>query len=381
MAKSEEEFRIHFNFNVRSNEQLVDHTSGQYLSMIELPQPDDFHHHLRDGAQMKSIVPLVADAFGRAIVMPNLVPPIRTTNEAAHYRQRILDAVPPGRTFEPLMTLYLTDSTTAEEIVKAKQSGIVIGAKLYPAGATTNSESGVTSIGNIQAVLQTMEDIGLPLLVHGEVTDAEVDVFDREKVFIDTILRPLTERHPHLRIVLEHITTQDAVDFIQSRTNPDGSPNMNVAATVTAHHLLYNRTDLFRGGIHPHLFCLPILKREPHRTALLQAATSGDPRFFLGTDSAPHSIAAKETSCGCAGIVTAHAALELYAEAFDSVGKITALAGFASVHGQRFYGLPVSERKVRLVWKEWTVPEVIAFGEGELRPLRAGEVIRWQRVF
>jgi dihydroorotase len=209
------------------------------------------------------------------------------------------------------MTLYLTDSTTAEEIVKAKESEIVIGAKLYPAGATTNSESGVTSISNIQAVLQTMEDVGLPLLVHGEVTDAVVDVFDREKVFIDTILRPLTERHPHLRIVLEHITTQNAVDFIQSRTNPDGSPNMNVVATVTAHHLLYNRTDLFRGGIRPHLYCLPILKREPHRTALLQAATSGDPRFFLGTDSAPHSIAAKETSCGCAGIFTAHAALAL----------------------------------------------------------------------
>jgi dihydroorotase len=349
--------------------------------MIELPLPDDFHHHLRDGPQMQSIVPIVAHAFGRAVVMPNLVPPIRTTEEATQYRQRILDAVPAGRNFDPLMTIYLTDNTTAAEIVNAKESGIIIGAKLYPAGATTNSESGVTSIDSIQAVLQAMEDVGLPLLVHGEVTDAAVDVFDREKVFIDTILRPLTERHPQLRIVLEHITTQDAVQFIRSRTNPDGSPNMNVTATITAHHLLYNRSDIFRGGIRPHMYCLPILKRELHRAALLEAATSGDPRFFLGTDSAPHSVAAKETSCGCAGIFTAHAALELYAEAFDSVGKITALAGFASVHGQRFYGIPVSERKVRLVRKEWMVPEAYAFGEGELRPLRAGEVIRWRREF
>jgi dihydroorotase len=348
--------------------------------MIELPVPDDFHHHLRDSEEMNSILPLVVAQFGRAVVMPNLQPPIRTVEDAAAYRSRILNALPAGSTFEPLMTIYLTDSTTAEQIVEAKASDIVVGAKLYPAGATTNSEFGVTSFELLDPALRKMEEVGLPLLVHGEVTDSDVDVFDRERVFIERVLKPIVAKYPRLRVVMEHITSKEAVDFILSCCDANGQPRPNIGATITAHHLLYSRNALFLGGIRPHMYCLPILKRESHRQALLRAATSGDPRFFLGTDSAPHSVTTKQSDCGCAGIFTGHAALELYAEAFDSVGKIDALPAFASVFGQRFYGLPTSPVTIRLVREDWTVPESYPFGNSQVRPLRAGEVIRWKKV-
>lgn len=349
--------------------------------MIELPQPDDFHHHLRDGDEMRSILPLVAQEFKRAVVMPNLKPPVRTVAEAQAYRARIMDALPPESTFEPLMIIYLTDNTTVEDVAEAKASGVIIGAKLYPAGATTNSEFGVTDLEHLTPVLRKMEEVQLPLLIHGEVVDAAVDFFDREKVFLETVLRRIVVGFPQLRIVLEHITTREAVDFIRSCCDGDGNPAMNIGATITAHHLLYSRNALFEGGLRPHMFCLPILKGEQDRQALLQAATSGDPRFFLGTDSAPHRVSAKQSACGCAGIFTGHAALELYAEAFDSVGRIGALPDFACTFGQGFYGLPLhTTSAVRLVREDWTVPESYPFGGGEVRPLRAGEIIRWKRV-
>jgi dihydroorotase len=339
--------------------------------MIELPVPDDFHHHLRDNDEMKSILPLVVAQFGRAVAMPNLQPPIRTVEDAAAYRSRILNALPAGSTFEPLMTIYLTDSTTAEQIVDAKASGIVVGAKLYPAGATTNSEFGVTSFERLDPALRKMEEVALPLLVHGEVVDSDVDVFDREGVFIERVLKPIVAKHPRLRVVMEHITTKEAVDFILSCCDANGQPRPNIGATITAHHLLYSRNALFLSGIRPHMYCLPILKRESHRHALLRAATSGDPRFFLGTDSAPHSVTSKQSDCGTRCARTVRRGVR---------HSLDALPAFASVFGQRFYGLPTSPVTVRLVREDWTVPESYPFWISQVRPLRAGEVIRWKKV-
>jgi len=338
---------------------------------ISLTRPDDWHLHLRDGALMAAVLPDTARRFARAIVMPNLKPPVTTTAQAAAYRERIVAALPAGMSFQPLMTLYLTDNTTPDEIRSAKASGFVHGVKYYPAGATTNSDSGVTDIAKCHAALAAMEEVGMPLLVHGEVTNPKVDVFDREEVFIDTVLAPLLVRFPRLRVVLEHITTRQAVDFVESAP-------AHVAATITVHHLLYNRTDMFAGGIRPHMYCLPVLKREEHRWALLAAATGGNPKFFLGTDSAPHARHTKETACGCAGIYTAHAAIELYAEAFESVDALPRLEAFASFHGADFYGLPRNTEKITLVKEAWSVPAVLAFGESGLVPLRAGELVAWR---
>lgn len=338
---------------------------------LTLTRPDDWHVHLRDGAALAHTVPAMARYFGRAIVMPNLVPPARTTAEAGAYRERILAARPAGSAFEPLMVLYLTDNTSPAEIVKAKASGFVQAVKLYPAGATTNSDSGVTSVENVRAVLEKMAEVGLPLLIHGEVTHGDVDIFDREKVFLDTILEPLVKNIPGLRIVLEHITTGDAADFVNSAP-------ANVGATITAHHLLFNRNHMLVGGIRPHYFCLPVLKRRTHQEALLKAATSGSPKFFLGTDSAPHAKGAKENACGCAGSYTAHAAIELYAEAFESVAALDKLEGFASFHGADFYGLPRHTDSITLIKESWLVPESYAFGENVVVPIRAGAEIAWR---
>jgi len=341
------------------------------MNRISLTRPDDWHLHLRDGPAMASVLADTARQFARAIVMPNLRPPVRTTQEALHYRERILGALPEGVEFEPLMTLYLTDNTPVEEIARAKLSGGVHGVKLYPAGATTNSDAGVTRISRCFAALEKMEQLGLPLLIHGESTDPAVDVFDREKAFIEEILGPTVERFSGLKIVLEHITTRDAVQYVEV-TGP------NVGATITAHHLLLNRNALFLGGVRPHHYCLPVLKREEHREALVEAAISGNPKFFLGTDSAPHPRKEKEAACGCAGVYTAHAALELYAAAFEEAGALDRLEGFASHHGADFYGLPRNKGNVTLVREEWTVPKTIRFGEEELVPLRAGETIPWK---
>jgi len=341
------------------------------MDRITLTRPDDLHLHLRDGAALAAVLADTARRFARAIVMPNLRPPIRTTEEALAYRDRILAALPPGAEFEPLMTLYLTDDTPAEEIARAKISGRVFGVKLYPAGATTHAEEGVTRISRCFHTLEKMQDLGLPLLVHGESTDPAVDVFDREKAFIEEILGPLVARFPDLRIVLEHITTRDAVQYVEV-TGP------NIAATITAHHLLMNRNAMFLGGIRPHHYCLPVLKREEHREALLEAATSGNPKFFLGTDSAPHGRRAKEAACGCAGMYTAHAALELYATAFEEAHALEKLDDFASAFGARFYGLPRNHGSVTLVRETWTIPETLGFGDDELVPLRAGETIQWR---
>ena len=343
------------------------------LNEIDIIIPDDFHHHFRDGECLKDVVKHVSNRFGRAIAMPNTKPPIRTTQEALSYKKRIYAGLPDDVVFEVLMTIYLTDHTTPEELYKAKKSGIVYACKLYPAGATTNSEFGVTNISNIESCLETMSEIGLPLLVHGEVTDKDVDIFDREKVFIERILKPIIKRHPKLKIVMEHITTKNAVDFVKS-CGP------NIAATITAHHLLYNRNELFKGGICPHYYCLPILKRELHRKALVEAATSGSSKFFLGTDSAPHTVSSKESACGCAGIFTAHAGIELYAEAFDNVGKLHMLEGFASKFGSDFYGLKNNTRKIKLIKKDWLVPKIYKFGTSHVRPLRAGEHVHWTIV-
>ena len=338
---------------------------------ITLIRPDDWHLHLRDGEALRSVVADSARCFARAIVMPNLKPPVVTAAQAQAYRGRILAALPRGSRFTPLMTLYLTDNTTRQEISTAKASGIVHAVKYYPAGATTNSDFGVTDIRRCFPVLEAMAEQGLPLLVHGEVTDPGVDIFDRERVFIERELARLVQRFASLRIVLEHITTADAVDFVRSAP-------ATVAATITAHHLLLNRNALFSGGVRPHHYCLPVLKRELHRKALEQAATSGNPKFFLGTDSAPHERKTKEAGCGCAGIYTAHAAIELYAEAFEAAGALDKLEAFASWFGADFYGLPRNTETITLRRQAWTVPDRVGFGQGELVPLRAGEAIAWR---
>ncbi|WCE08990.1 dihydroorotase [Pseudomonas sp. JBR1] len=338
---------------------------------ITLARPDDWHIHLRDGAALPQTVADAAREFGRAIVMPNLVPPVRTAEQAAAYRERILAARPAGSRFEPLMVLYLTDRTSPEDVRSAKASGFVHAAKLYPAGATTNSDSGVTSLDNLFPTLEAMAEIGLPLLVHGEVTHAEVDVFDREKKFIDEHLVRIVQRFPTLKVVFEHITTGDAAAFVREAP-------ANVGATITVHHLLYNRNHMLVGGIRPHFYCLPILKRNTHQSALLDAATSGNPKFFLGTDSAPHARHAKEAACGCAGCYTAYGALELYAEAFESRDALDRLEGFASHFGPDFYGLPRNTETVTLVREDWQAPASLPFGDHEVIPLRAGETLRWR---
>ena len=340
------------------------------MDTLTLTRPDDWHLHLRDGAAMAAVLPDTARRFARAIVMPNLQPPVRTTADALAYRERIVAALPAGARFEPLMTLYLTDDTPPEEIARARLSGRVQAVKYYPAGATTHSDAGVTRISRCFAALEKMAELGMPLLVHGEVTDPVVDVFDREKAFIEEVLGPLVERFPTMRVVLEHITTRDAVQYVEVT-------GANIAATITAHHLLLNRNALFIGGIRPHYYCLPVLKREQHREALVEAATSGNPKFFLGTDSAPHARHTKENDCGCAGIYTAHAAIELYATAFEEAGALERLEGFASLYGPKFYGLPPNPDKIRLERRDWTVPAVLGFGEHELVPLRAGETLAW----
>ncbi|ODS92814.1 MAG: dihydroorotase [Comamonas sp. SCN 65-56] len=342
------------------------------IDEITLRRPDDWHLHVRDGAQLAAVVPHSAAQFGRAIIMPNLRPPVTTTAQALSYKQRIQAAVPAGMDFEPLMTLYLTDNLPVDEIARAKAAGIVA-CKLYPAGATTNSDAGVTDIRKIEPVLEAMQKAGLLLLVHGEVTDPEIDIFDREAIFIERQLIPLRSRFPQLKIVFEHITTREAAQYV-------AGSDAHTAATVTAHHLLYNRNALFTGGIRPHYYCLPVLKREVHRQALMQAATSGSGKFFLGTDSAPHPAVLKEHASGCAGCYTAHAAIELYAEAFDAAGALDRLEGFASLHGPAFYGLPANRETITLRREAWTVPEHFAFGEGELKPLRAGEQLPWRVV-
>lgn len=339
---------------------------------LTLTRPDDWHLHLRDGAALTAVLPDTARQFGRAIVMPNLKPPVTTVADAEAYRARILAALPAGMTFEPLMTLYLTDRTTPDEIVRAKASGIVHGVKLYPLGATTNSDSGVSSLEHCLPVLEKMAEVGLPFLLHGEVTDPDIDIFDREAVFIERTLAPLIARLPELRVVLEHITTAQAAEFV-------ASASANVAATLTAHHLLMNRNAMLVGGIRPHHYCLPVLKRETHRQALLKAATSGSAKFFLGTDSAPHARHTKEAACGCAGMYTAHAALELYAEAFDSVGALDKLEAFASFNGPDFYRLPRNSGTVTLRRESWTVPATLAYlDDAPLVPLRAGETLAWK---
>jgi dihydroorotase len=349
------------------------------VSTLILRRPDDWHLHVRDGAALRAVIGFTAARFARAIIMPNLKPPVTTTALAMAYRQRILDALPAGSAFQPLMTLYLTDRTDPAEVDRAKASGHVHGFKLYPAGATTHSDAGVTDVEQIYGVLERMSELGVVLQVHGEVTNAEVDVFDREARFIDDVLAPLVQRFPQLRIVFEHITTRRAVEFV--RSSRDG-----VAATLTPQHLLFNRMAIFTGGIRPHYYCLPVLKTEPDRVALVEAAISGDPRFFLGTDSAPHARHTKEAACGCAGIFSAHAAIELYAEAFEAAGALDRLQGFASELGADFYGLPRNSGQIKLVKEGWTVPDELPFGSMRgakpetLVPLRAGERLSWRFV-
>ncbi|MCG6887685.1 MAG: dihydroorotase [Proteobacteria bacterium] len=343
------------------------------MTTLTLTRPDDWHLHVRDGAVLQDVVPATARQFARSIIMPNLNPPVTTVEQALAYRDRILAAVPAGISYNPLMTLYLTDNTSADDIRLACAATHLHAVKYYPAGATTNSDAGVTAIEKTWNTLAVMEELELPLLIHGEVTDPHVDVFDREAVFIDTILIPLLQRFPRLRVVLEHITTRAAVEFIQST-------NENIAATITAHHLLLNRNAMFMGGIRPHHYCLPILKRESHRRALLEAAISGNPKFFLGTDSAPHAKNAKESACGCAGIYTAPLALELYTEIFDTAGTLDKLEGFASFYGADFYRLPRNTDTITLCRENWTMPETLNFGEEKLVPLRAGETVKWKLV-
>lgn len=341
---------------------------------ITITRPDDWHLHLRDGEALAAVLPHTARQFGRAIVMPNLKPPVTTVEQAAAYRERILGALPAGMSFEPLMTLYLTDNTPASEIAKAAASGFVKAVKLYPAGATTNSDAGLTAIEKAYDALAEMENSGLPLLVHGEVTDPKIDLFDREKVFIDTVLLPLTQRFPKLKVVMEHITTRDAAEFVASAAS-------TVGATITAHHLLYNRNAIFQGGVRPHWYCLPVLKRETHREALVAAATSGSAKFFLGTDSAPHGKSAKEAACGCAGCYTAYAAIELYAEAFDAVGALDKLEAFASFNGPDWYGLPRNTDKIVLSKETWSVPASYPYlSTDDIVPLRAGESLNWKML-
>ena len=337
---------------------------------LTITRPDDWHLHVRDGEAMRSVVPHTAAQFARAIIMPNLKPPVTTAEQALEYKQRILSAVPEGMAFEPLMTLYLTDNLPPEEIVRAKAAGVVA-CKLYPAGATTNSDHGVTDLRKIYPTLQAMQREGLLLLVHGEVTSSDIDLFDREAAFIDQHLIPLRRDFPELKIVFEHITTKDAADYVNAS-------DRFTAATITAHHLLYNRNAIFIGGVRPHYYCLPVLKRETHRVALVEAATSGSDRFFLGTDSAPHPAHLKEHALGCAGCYTALTAIELYAAAFDSVNALDKLEGFASFHGPDFYELPRHTDTVTLKRESWTVPETVPYGEATLKPLRGGETINWK---
>lgn len=337
---------------------------------LTITRPDDWHLHVRDGAAMASVVPHSAAQFGRALIMPNLKPPVTTAALAAAYRERILAAVPKGQSFQPLMSLYLTDRLAPEEIARAKAAGVVA-VKLYPAGATTNSDAGVTDIRKTYKTLEAMQREGILLLVHGEVTDPSVDIFDREAVFLETQLKPLRRDFPELKIVVEHMTTKEAVQYVRDA-------DRYTAGTITAHHLLYNRNAIFTGGIRPHYYCLPVLKREVHRQALVEAATSGSPKFFLGTDSAPHPAILKEHALGCAGCYTALSAMELYAEAFDSVGAVDKLEGFASFHGADFYGLPRNPGKLTLKKEPWTLPEKVPFGEAELKPLRGGETLAWK---
>jgi dihydroorotase len=339
---------------------------------LTITRPDDWHLHVRDGAALASVVPASARQFARAIVMPNLKPPVTTAAQAVAYRDRILAAVPAGLEFEPLMTLYLTDDLAAEEVRRARAAGVVA-VKLYPAGATTNSSAGVTDVRKTYPVLETLQRLGMPLLVHGEVTDPAVDLFDRERVFVETCLIPLRRDFPALKIVLEHVTTREAAQYV-AEAGPE------TAATITAHHLLYNRNAIFLGGIRPHYYCLPVLKREEHRLALVAAATSGRTCFFLGTDSAPHSALLKEHATGCAGCYTALSALELYAEAFDAAGALDRLEGFASLHGPAFYGLPRNRGRVTLRRERWTLPETVPFGDAKLKPLRGGESLPWKLV-
>lgn len=343
------------------------------MNTLTLTRPDDLHLHLRDGEQMRAVLPDTVRRFARAIVMPNLNPPVVTTEIALAYSKRILAALPADMRmyFEPLMTLYLTDNTEISEITKAKTSGMIHGMKFYPACATTYSDTGVTDIAKCFAVLETMEQESMPLLVHGEVNDTEVDIFDKEKIFIDRVLIPITQRFPDLRIVFEHITTKEAVEFVKGTSG-------NIGATITVHHLLFNRNAMFQGGIHPHHYCLPVLKREIHHLALIEAAISGNPKFFLGTDSAPHSKDTKESNCGCAGIYTSHAAIELYAEVFEQVGALEKLEAFASCFGADFYGLPRNKGSISLIKESWDVPLELEFGGRALVPLRAGESMIWR---
>ncbi len=346
-------------------------TNAAAPSSLTIARPDDWHVHLRDGAMLRDVLPDTARRFARAIVMPNLDPPVTTTAQAVAYRERILAALPSDLSFEPLMTLYLTEATAPEEIASAKASGVVHAVKYYPANATTNAHHGVRDLRACGAVLDAMQQHDVPLLMHGEVTDSDIDVFDREAVFIERHLTPLVRDFPQLRVVLEHITTRNAAEFVAAAPT-------NVAATITAHHLLLNRNAMFAGGLRPHHYCLPVLKREEHRRALVEAATSGDPKFFLGTDSAPHPRHAKESACGCAGIYTAHAALELYAEAFEDAGRLERLEGFASLHGPAFYRLPRNSETVTLERADWEVPAQIEIEGGALVPFRAGARLRWR---
>ena len=343
------------------------------MNKLTITRPDDWHLHLRDGETLKAVLPDTAHRFARAIVMPNLRPPVTNVDLALAYRERILEALPNGLQFEPLMTLYLTDNTTGAEIKKASESGFVHAVKYYPAGATTNSDSGVTDLNKCSQVFEVMQNLGMPLLMHGEVTDGDVDVFDREKVFIDRNMKPLLARFPELKVVFEHITTRDAAQFVTAAP-------ANVAATITPHHLLMNRNAMFAGGMRPHHYCLPILKREEHRQALVEAAISGSPKFFLGTDSAPHPKSAKESACGCAGMYSAHAAIELYAEVFDAENALAKLEAFASFYGADFYGLPRNHDHITLVKESWQVPAEMEFGDDVLVPLRAGQSVQWRML-
>ena len=341
------------------------------MSELTITRPDDMHLHLRDGAALAGVVAASARRFARAIVMPNLQPPVTTVAQALDYRGRILDCLPVDSGFEPLMTLYLTDNTSLDEIDRIRENAHVHAVKYYPAGATFNSDHGVTAIEKVYPVIERMAEAGVPLLMHGEVTDADVDIFDREQVFIDTVLDPLRGRFPGLRIVFEHITTEQAVQYVEQGP-------ANLGATITPQHLLYNRNALFRGGVRPHYYCLPVLKRERHRRALLAAATAGNPKFFLGTDSAPHARSAKENGCGCAGIYSAPAAVEIYAELFEQAGALDRLENFASGYGADFYGLPRNQDRIRLIKSDWTIPEALPFDNDDIVPLRAGEVCRWK---
>ena len=343
------------------------------ITQITLRRPDDWHVHFRDGDMLASVVPATVAEFGRAIVMPNLVPPVTTVADAEAYRDRIIAAAPEGALFQPLMTAYLTDQASADELRAGFASGVFSAVKLYPQGATTNSASGVSDIANVMGVLETMQEIGMPLLIHGEVTDPDIDIFDREAVFIERVMMPLIAKLPGLKIVFEHVTTKEAVDFVS------GGDARTLAATITAHHLVINRSDIFKGGIRPHLYCLPIAKRELHRQALRAAATSGDARFFLGTDTAPHGAHLKEAACGCAGVYSAPVAMPVYTQVFDEEDALDRLEAFASLNGPAFYGLPENEAMITMTREAWTVPETVMTGDGvALKPFLAGETLAWK---